>query len=309
MIVPRDADPGVRVCSEAWAECLRERGIDVNLTDECDVPGAHAVIVSPHAALRPLADDPVRIAGLLNRAVCVTTSRLGSGALTADLPFQRAAVASVALSRDASRHLVAHGVPTAHLKPGSHARLCASGVEARAVSVGLHARWSSFREDILAGSRDALDPYPCDLRISRDDATNPSGRLAPDAWRSWLTSLDILISLPPDPGPGTDWCEVAPAVMNGAVVLTTGESDFGPLEPGSDIATATGAGFADSLRRLLADDERRARMRESARASLAATPIDVTPIADALLTIGPGRQRARPFARSAHFGRLSSIGA
>jgi hypothetical protein len=24
MIVPRDADPGLRVCSDAWADCLRD---------------------------------------------------------------------------------------------------------------------------------------------------------------------------------------------------------------------------------------------------------------------------------------------
>ena len=77
----------------------------------------------------------------------------------------------------------------------------------------------------------------------------------------------MLVSLPPEAGPGTDWCELAPAVMNGAVVVTTAESDFAPLEPGEEVAVATSAGFADSLRRLLADDERRERMRSSALAA------------------------------------------
>ena len=36
--------------------------------------------------------------------------------------------------------------------------------------------------------------------------------------------------------------------MNGAVVVTTAESDFAPLEPGEDVAVATSAGF----RRLVA---------------------------------------------------------
>jgi hypothetical protein len=308
MIVPRDADPGVRVCSEAWAECLREQGVDVQIADISDASSAATtVIVAPHAALGPLADDPVRIASVLNRAVCVTTSRLGSGALAADAPFHSAAAASVALSRDASRHLVARGVPTAHLKPGSHAQLCSSSVEPRVVSVGMHARRSTFREDILTRSRDVLSPHPYDLRIS-DDATGPPVHLAPDEWRRWLTSLDVLLSLPPESGPGTDWCELAPAVMNGAVVLTTAESDFGPLEPGGDIATATGVGFADSLRRLLADGERRARMRESARASLAAIPLDVTPLADAILSVMTARRRARPF-RSVHLRPIGANGA
>ena len=33
MIVPRDADPGLRLCSEAWAQCLREGGLDVTSAD------------------------------------------------------------------------------------------------------------------------------------------------------------------------------------------------------------------------------------------------------------------------------------
>ena len=131
MIVPRDADPGLRVCAQAWAEGLREAGLEVSSADAVDASrDATAVIVAPHAALRPLAHDPLRIAGLLQRAVCLSTSRLGSGALGADRPFHSAASASVGLSRDASRYLSAHGAPTAHLKPGSHPRAaCASAAE------------------------------------------------------------------------------------------------------------------------------------------------------------------------------------
>ena len=40
MIVPRDADPGLRVCSDAWAECLRERGFAVSSADVMDVSRA-----------------------------------------------------------------------------------------------------------------------------------------------------------------------------------------------------------------------------------------------------------------------------
>ena len=132
--------------------------------------------------------------------------------------------------------------------------------------MGAHARFSSFREDLLARSRDVLDLYPCDLRLSHSASDHPPGHLEAHDWLPWLTQLDVLVSLPPEPGPGTEWCEMVPALMNGAVVLTTAESDYGPLEPGEDFATATSEGFADALRRLLADDERRARMRESARA-------------------------------------------
>ena len=96
MIVPRDADPGLRVCAQAWAEGLREAGLEVSSADAVDASrDAIALIVAPHAALRPLAHDPLRIAGLLQRAVCLSTSRLGSGALGADRPFHRAASASV----------------------------------------------------------------------------------------------------------------------------------------------------------------------------------------------------------------------
>jgi hypothetical protein len=295
--VPRDAEPGVRVCSDAWAECLRDRGFDVTSADVSDLSSeATAVIVAPHAALRPLQDESVRIASILNRAVCVTTSRFGSGGLEADKPFQSAAAASVALSRDAARHLTAHGISTAHLKLGGHPRLCSAQVEARTVSIGMHARSSSFREDIVASAREMLASYPCDLRISHTATAGLSGRLTPLAWMPWLTSIDVLISVPSESGPGTDWCEVAPAVMNGAVVLTTAESDFGPLSPGGDMATATVAGFADSLRRLLADDDRRARMRESARASLAASPLDVSPLAEAICSAQTYGRRVRPFA-------------
>jgi len=128
----------------------------------------------------------------------------------------------------------------------------------------VHARYSSYREDLIARSRAVLDQYACDLRISHSSEPRPPEHLEGDDWLSWLTSLDVLVSLPPEAGPGTDWCELAPAVMNGAVVITTAESDFAPLEPGEDVAVATSAGFADSLRRLLADDERRQRMRSSA---------------------------------------------
>lgn len=297
MIVPRDADPGVRLCSEAWAECLREGGLDVRSTDLEDASAtATAILVEPHAALRPLSGDPLRIAAVLRRAVCVSTSRLGSGALGADLPFQRAAGASLSLSRDASRYLSAHGAATAHLKPGSHARLRSPRAEQRSVDVAAHARYSSFREDLLARSRNVLDAYSCDLRISHSSAELPPGHLATDDWGPWLTSVDVLVSLPPESGPGADWCEIAPAVMNGAVVLTTAESDFGPLDPGDDIAAATTGGFADSLRRLLADDERRERMRASALERLSACPLDVTPLADAVAAVAAGARHARPFA-------------
>ena len=50
-----------------------------------------------------MAGDPLRVAGVLRRSVCLSTSRLGSGALGADRPFHAAAAASVALSRDASQ--------------------------------------------------------------------------------------------------------------------------------------------------------------------------------------------------------------
>ncbi len=265
MIVPRDADPGLRVCAQAWAEGLREAGLEVSSADAVDASrDATAVIVAPHAALRPLAHDPLRIAGLLQRAVCLSTSRLGSGALGADRPFHSAASASVGLSRDASLYLSAHGAPTAHLKPGSHPQLRAHVAAERRVAVGVHARYSSYREDLIARSRGVLDPYACDLRVSHSAETHPPEHLDGDDWLSWLTSVDVLVSLPPEAGPGTDWCELAPAVLNGAVVVTTAESDFAPLEPGEEIAAATSAGFADSLRRLLADDERRERMRSSA---------------------------------------------
>jgi GT2 family glycosyltransferase len=295
MIVARDADPGLRICSDAWAECLREGGLDVSSADVCNAsPEATALVVAPYAALGPLANDPHRLAGVLRRAVCISTSRLGSGALGADLPFHRAASASVALSRDAARYFSARGVPTAHLRPGGHARLRASRAEPRCIAVGTHARYSSFREDLLARSRDVLDPYPCDLRISHSAADRPASHLAPDDWLPWLTSLDVLVSLSIDAGPGTEWSEVAPAVMNGAIVLTTAESDFGPLEPGEDVAIATGTGFADALRRLLADDERRDRMRASALARLSASPLDATPLAEALLSVESSRRRSRP---------------
>jgi GT2 family glycosyltransferase len=297
MIVPRAADPGLRVCSEAWAECLRERGLEVSSADAADASGdATAVIVAPHAALAPLADDPLRIAGLLGRAVCISASRLGSGALGADRPYQRAAAASVSLSRDASRYLSAHGAATAHLKPGSHPRLRAGRSEARTETVGAHARYSSYRENIIARSRDVLDPCACDLRISHSAEDRPPGLLEGDDWLAWLTSIDVLVSLPPESGPGSDWCELAPAVMNGAVVVTTAESDFGPLAPGDDVAAVTGPGFADALRRLLADDERRERMRASALAQLMAQPLDIGPLAEAVESASAGTRRARPFA-------------
>ena len=243
MIVARDADPGVRVCAEAWAECLRDAGFDACTGDEPAASSAEtAVIVEPHLALRTLAHDPVRIASVLKRAVCLSTSRLGSGALGADLPYHRAASASVALSRDAARYLSAHGVPTAHLKPGSHARLRSPRIESRTISVGTHSRYSRFREDILARSRQVLDPYTCDLRISHSALADPPGHLEPDTWLSWLSSLDVLVSLPLDSGPGTDWCEVAPAVMNGAVVLTTGNRILHRSSPARTLRPQPGRG-------------------------------------------------------------------
>jgi len=300
MIVPRDADPGLRVCAHAWADGLREAGLEVSAADAVDASrDATAVIVAPHAALRPLAQDPLRIAGLLRRAVCISTSRLGSGALGADRPVQSAAAASMGLSRDASRYLSAHGAPTTHLEPGSHARLRAPQTLARGLAVGVHARYSSYREDLIARSRAVLDQYACDLRISHSSEPRPPEHLEGDDWLSWLTSLDVLVSLPPEAGPGTDWCELAPAVMNGAVVITTAESDFAPLEPGEDVAVATSAGFADSLRRLLADDERRQRMRSSALGRLEASPLDVTRLAEAIAAVEAGSRRVRPFASEA----------
>ncbi len=286
MIVPHDAGPSVHACAEAWAAGLRERGLDVHSAGvSAASPAAALVIVEPHAALLPLAGDPLRIAGLLRHAVCVSTSRYGSRALAADRPFQAAAAASVACSRDSARHLSAQGIPTAHLKPGSHARLCAPRTESRTVAFGAHARPSAFRDDVLARARDTLG----------STAVHPPEQLEADEWLAWLTRVDVLASLPPEPGPGIDWCEVVPAVMNGAVVLTTAESDFGPLEPGVDLATATGAGFADALRRLLADDERRVRMRESARARLLEHPLDVAPLAAAIAAVAESARRPRPF--------------
>ncbi|HEY3612739.1 MAG TPA: hypothetical protein VGK92_03495, partial [Gaiellales bacterium] len=221
MIVPRAADPGLRVCSEAWADCLREAGHEVSSVDAAEISGdATPVIVSPHAALAPLADDPLRIAGLLGRAVCVSTSRLASGALGADRPYQRAAAASVSLSRDAARYLSAHAAPTAHLKPGSHSRLRSGQGGERTVTVGAQVRYSSYREDVIARSRDVLDPCACDLRITHSAEDRPLGQLTGDDWLAWLARLDVLVSLPSEPGPGSDWCELAPAVMNGAVVAT-----------------------------------------------------------------------------------------
>ena len=200
------------------------------------------------------------------------------------------------LSRDASRYLSAHGAPTTHLEPGSHARLRASEAQTRTLAVGVHARYSSYREDLIARSRAVLDAYACDLRISHSSEAHPPEHLEGEDWLSWLTGIDVLVSLPPEAGPGTDWCELAPAVMNGAVVITTAESDFAPLEPGEDVAVATNAGFADSLRRLLADDERRERMRSSALGRLEASPLDVTRLAEAIASVGAGRRRALPFA-------------
>jgi len=296
MIVPLDADPGVRVCSQAWAEALREGGLDVIETELADASGtATAVLVAPHAALRPLADDPLAIARLLGRSVCISTSRLGSGALGADRPFHEAAAASVALSRDSSRYLSAHGIATRHLAPGSHPRLRAERPAERSVAVGAHARYSLYRDQVLARSREALDPYACDLRVSRSSEPQPPGQLAAGEWLPWLTSLDVLVALPAEPGPGTDWCEVAPAVMNGVVVLTTAESDFGPLAPGEDLVCATASSFGDSLRRLLGDDRRRERIRASALARLTQSPLDVTPLADAIEAVTGAAHRARPY--------------
>ncbi len=132
MIVSQDAQPGVRACSEAWAESLRGGGLDVRPAALPSTSGeTTSVIVDPHAVLGPFAGDTLRVAAVLRRAVCVSTSRLGSGALGADRPFHRAASASLALSRDAARYLGAHGVPTAQLKPGSHPRLRAHNAQAR----------------------------------------------------------------------------------------------------------------------------------------------------------------------------------
>jgi GT2 family glycosyltransferase len=300
MIVPRDADPGVRMCSEAWADCLREGGLDVTSADVEDIsPTATAVIVAPHRALRPFADEPLRVSEVLRRAVCVSTSRLGSGALGADRPFHRAAPASVALSRDAARYLSARGVATAHLAPGAHDRLRAEDPASRAFAIGTHARYSRYREDLLARSRTVLDPYTCDLRISHSAADRPQAHLAAREWLGWLASLDVLVSLPSEPGPGSDWCELVPAVLNGAVVVTTAESDFGPLEPGESLATATGAGFADAIRRLLADDGRRERMRASALARMEAAKLDVSPLAEAIAAVEASSRRTRAYAPAA----------
>ena len=147
---------------------------------------ATKVIVAPHAALRPIADDPMRVAGVLRRSVCLSTSRLGSGALGADRPYHAGAAASVALSRDASRYLTAHGVPTHHLKPGSHPSLRSSSTGSRTITVGAHARYSIYREELLARSRDVLDAHACDLRISTVPADLPPGLLAPREWLPWL---------------------------------------------------------------------------------------------------------------------------
>ena len=166
--------------------------------------------------------------------------------------------------------------------------------------VGVHTRYSRFREDLLARSRDVLDLHGCDLRITHSASDRPSDHLAPVDWLAWLASIDVFVSLPPEPGPGTEWCEVAPAVANGAIVLTTAESDFSPLVPGEDIAIATAAGFADALRRLLGDDRRRDRMRHSAVACLSATPLDVAPLAEAILSVEVAARRARPLALPGH---------
>ena len=296
MIVSHDADPGVRTCSEAWADCLRESGLDVESADLADLHSyATAILVEPHAVLRSVAGDAGYVASLLRRSVCVSTSRFGSGALGADLPFHGAASASLAVSRDASHYLTGLGIPTTQLKPGSHASMRSPSTDSRTVTVGTHARYSSFREDVIARSRGVLDPYACDLRVSHSVLPRPAVHLESAEWRSWLTRVDVLVSLPPESGPGTEWCEVAPAVVNGAVILTTAESDYGPLEPGEDVATATAPGFADSLRRLLGDEERRERMRASALARLSAAPLDATPLAEAVVAVAANRRHARPF--------------
>jgi GT2 family glycosyltransferase len=157
-------------------------------------------------------------------------------------------------------------------------------------------RYSPYREDLLARSRTALDPYACDLRISHSAADRPRGHLGAHDWLNWLAGLDVLVSLPLEPGPGVDWCELAPAVLNGALVVTTAESDYGPLEPGTDIVTPTAPGFTDALRRLLADDDRRERMRLSALESLEARPVDGSPLACAVASIETGARRTRSFA-------------
>ena len=176
MIVPRDADPGLRVCAQAWADGLREAGLEVSSADVVDASrDATAVIVAPHAALRPLAHDPLRIAGLLQRAVCISTSRLGSGALGADRPFHSAAAASVGLSRDAIALPLGARRPDGAPQAGEpSAAACASAADAR-VAVGVHARYSSYREDLIARSRGVLDPYACDLRISHSAEAQPAG--------------------------------------------------------------------------------------------------------------------------------------
>ena len=66
----------------------------------------------------------------------------------------------------------------------------------------MHARYSSYREDLIARSRGVLDPYACDLRISHSAEAHPPEHLDGDDWLSWLTSVDVLVSLPPEVGAG-----------------------------------------------------------------------------------------------------------
>jgi hypothetical protein len=281
MIVPHDAGPSVHACAHARTECLRERGLDVRTADvACASAAAALVIVEPDAAMPSLASEPLRIAGLLRQAA---PSRFGSAA-AADRPFHAAAAASAACSRESSRHLTAQGIPTAHLKPRSHGRLCAPRNDPRAVAFGAHARASAFREGVLAQASAVAGTRSCDLRIFA--GADAPGQLQADEWLAWLTRVDVLASLPLEPRPGMEWCEIGPAVMNGAVVLTTGEADFGQLEPGADLAAVTGAAYADG--------GRRERMCESAFSGLSEHPLDIAPLVDAIASVAESSRRARP---------------
>ena len=268
--------PGrARVLARPGPTCLREAGLEVSSADVVDA-SARRDRGDRRAARAPCGrSHTIRCASpaCCRRAVCISTSRLGSGALGADRPFHRAARGvgralprrvALPLARTACRRRTSSpgATPPARATaprraPWRSARTRATRATARTCSRARAA--SSIRMRATCASRTA-------------PRRSPPGISKRDDWLSWLTSIDVLVSLPPEPGPGTDWCELAPAVMNGAVVLTTAESDFGPLEPGEDVAAATSAGFADSLRRLLADDERRERMRASALARLEATP-------------------------------------
>ena len=243
----------------------------------------------------------LRVADVLRRAVCVSTSRLGSGALGADRPFHRAArrPSRSRATRRATSRRTASPLPTS-----SQVRTpaCAPrGARARARR-GRHARalLELPRGSARALANRARPVHPCDLRISHSAADLPPAHLAAGEWLAWLASLDVLVSLPPEPGPGSDWCELAPAVLNGAVVVTTAESDFGPLEPGESLATADGA----RLRRRAPPPARRRRAarahaRLGARRACRRPTLDVSPLADAIAAVEAGARGRAPSARGA----------